>query len=296
LVILGATGFLGPVLLTTKFLAWIVAQITFGQFVHLGAFRGFGVGIPNGSLWTISVELSFYVMLPILYTLILHRVSRRTANLLMSLLGVLSFLVAVALARTDPASTAITTKLVDQTVLPYLYLFLLGILGQRNYDVLARYIAGKVLWWTAAYYVIASLLATRTCTVALGWCPRVDTTSDAAMVLVSQLVLAGWVFSVAFSARSLSERLLHGTDVSYGMYLYHMLIVNLFVYAGVQGKSWLLPAVIFASAAVGGVSWRIVEFPALKRKTPGGQARFAAGSRATGSGEGSRVATIRRAE
>ena len=39
---------------------------------------------------------------------------------------------------------------------------------------------------------------------------------DAGLFLTSQLVLAGLILAVAFSACSLSARLLGGNDVSYG--------------------------------------------------------------------------------
>ncbi|MEI8021293.1 MAG: acyltransferase, partial [Schlesneria sp.] len=63
-----AFGVVTPSLATCpSFGLWIVAQSTFVQVYNPSFMRGFGLGVLNGSLWTIPVELGFYVSLPILY-------------------------------------------------------------------------------------------------------------------------------------------------------------------------------------------------------------------------------------
>ena len=59
-----------------RFVGWVAAQLSFLQIYNPEFMRGYGTGVLNGSLWTITVELQFYVIVPCLYIL-LRRLSRR---------------------------------------------------------------------------------------------------------------------------------------------------------------------------------------------------------------------------
>ena len=45
---------------------WFVSQITIGQAYNPNFFRDIGVGVINGALWTITVEILFYIIVPII--------------------------------------------------------------------------------------------------------------------------------------------------------------------------------------------------------------------------------------
>ncbi|MBM4075066.1 MAG: acyltransferase, partial [Planctomycetes bacterium] len=49
---------------------WLGCQMTVFQFWNPGFLRDFGVGVLNGSLWTISVELQFYLLVPVVTWLV----------------------------------------------------------------------------------------------------------------------------------------------------------------------------------------------------------------------------------
>jgi peptidoglycan/LPS O-acetylase OafA/YrhL len=76
------------------------------------------------------------------------------------------------------------------------------------------------------------------------------------------LPLAGLVMSVATSAPGLSDRILQHHDFSYGLYIYHMLVIRLMSRSLVPYVS----AAIAISLALAIISWNLVERPFLKRK------------------------------
>ena len=45
-------------------ISWFLAQISFFQFYSSPSLKSWGVGHPNGSLWSIAIELQFYLILP----------------------------------------------------------------------------------------------------------------------------------------------------------------------------------------------------------------------------------------
>ncbi len=78
--------------------------------------------------------------------------------------------------------------------------------------------------------------------------------------------LVGLAFSFAFSFDGLSNRLIGDSDISYGVYLYHMIVANLvFYFVTTKGWQGALLAMV-CSVIIAFVSWRLIEHPALRLK------------------------------
>ncbi len=251
-----AFGFLPPaVLFSPKFAAWCAAQVTFVQFFNPSFLRDFGVGVLNGSLWTIPVELTFYLCVPALYALLVRGRARRTSNALLALVALASFAAGYALeSNAFGPPGALRQKLVQVTIAPHLYLFLLGTLAQRNWNEVERLLRGRFLLWVVPYTALAVAL-------------HEHVLAGPLLTALARVLLAGVVLSGAFSACSLSAKVLRHQDVSYGFYLYHMVIINVFAELGLVGRAVHLIAALGITVLAALASWRLVEKPMLALKT-----------------------------
>ena len=236
---------------------WVIAQSTFVQVYNPTFMRGFGLGVLNGSLWTIPVELGFYVSLPILYVGFVNRVSRRMADCGLAMISLVSFAYWFQLSvHADPTSN--WTKLQMVTPLPHLYMFLLGIILQRNFDRIRPILENRVIFWLVGFSA---------CMLLFNPWGSATVSSSPAPVLLARFLLAMTVLSFAFSWRSLSEFVLRGNDISYGVYLYHGRAINVLVQLGWKQDPWYLGLVTLVTVICASVSWWLVESPAVSMKS-----------------------------
>ena len=227
--------------------AWSVASLTFFQFYNPDFLRGYGTGAVNGSLWTIAVELQFYALTPLVY--LAFRRYRRSA------LAIFALLVAANLANTFlNARGNIALKLVAVSFLPWLYMFVLGAYVSTDASLRARLLRIHPLVWLALYLASYMLAA------------RLGLGAGNGINPVSYLLLSGLVLAVAHRRPALSDRILRKNDISYGVYIYHMPIVNLLLYAGIDGTPASLALALVATLATAAASWFCVEKPALALK------------------------------
>jgi len=153
-------------------------------------------------------------------------------------------------ARSDLAS-----KMLSVTFIPWFYMFLVGVIAQRNFDVISKILSGRAALLIPTY-LGAAYLGVEIC--GLGSGNYINS--------VLYLLLAATVFSCAYSAPWLSERLLHRNDISYGVYIYHMPVINLFLWRGVSAGPKRLVWALMATIVAATLSWTLVERPAMKLK------------------------------
>ena len=230
-----------------SFSLWAIAQNSFAQFYNPEFLRGYGTGVLNGSLWTITVELQFYLLTPIMVFLFRKNVSAIVAvtlvfasfNLILNNAGV-------------PDSTG--AKLIWVSFVPWIYMFLLGYLvatskrlfkGIHRLPLLAVLVAYCVVFYATENFIDGN-----------------NHIHPAATVLLSCLII-----KVAYQKSNLSQKLLGKNDISYGVYIYHMPIVNLFLFVNFAWSTAVQIAVIYlAVILVAGASWFAIEKPALRLK------------------------------
>jgi peptidoglycan/LPS O-acetylase OafA/YrhL len=213
--------------------------------------KSFGVGSYNGSLWTIPVELQFYFILPALYWLTRHGTAQpsRRFGLVWVIFVAIGVAASVLFMPPDgPAGEPTLQKLIRYSFLPHFYLFMSGVMLQRLNAHRSRWIAGKGGWWLVLYLALYYALP------------------QAPLALVPMTLLLGIVtVSMAHTVPGVALKLLRGNDISYGVYIYHGLLVNLIVELRLAGRIdfWLVAA---GTYLIGYLSWIAVERPCLRKK------------------------------
>lgn len=234
------------------FLKWVVAQLTIGQFYNPEFMRGYGVGVLNGSLWTIPVELQFYFLLPLIYMLC-NKIKWNTTCLIALILALI--IINQFYIELKGVSDDITTKLFGVTVLPYLYMFMFGVLLQKNRFFVERYLANKVYIWLGIFIVSVVI------SYYFGLAYSGNYLNPILALLISFLTI-----SMAYSYTERFSELLHGNDISYGVYIYHMVFVNLLVHLKFFNPVINLILMTICTVVIALISWRVIEKPALSLK------------------------------
>ena len=248
-----------------SFWLWVVTQLTFLQFFNPEFFRHFGTGVVNGSLWTISVEIGFYLVLPFI-VLVGSRVRAAAKSPRTSLQAVLIptvllsyalfvYLLQLGNLNSSGPKAPIWVLLLNQTFVPHLWLFGLGMLAYLQYDVLkARLSKG---WLVLGAYLLLSFAGMR-------WEPA----TSPIFYLASRLLLCATIFSLGACCKPIAGKLLRGWDLSYGLYVFHMLVVNTFIALKFQGSWTNMFLIICISVAIAALSWKFVERPSIRRREP----------------------------
>jgi len=232
-----------------SFLAWFFAQLTFFQFYNPDFLRGFGVGVINGSLWTIPVELEFYILLPLLAT------AAKGARAIWLAYALVAAALMIAATPYVLEHRTMRQKLLGVSIIPYLFYFVVGVIARQLYEKYPDTFKGKCLLWAGTYLLwvlteIALELEGRTGNLL----------NPISIVLLGMLSV-----SLASSNPRLLSRILKNNDISYGMYIYHAPTLNLLLsnkMVGVSGLVAFLGMTLLSSI----LSWRWIEKPALSAK------------------------------
>ncbi len=199
-------------------------QGTIFQFWTPGSLRRYGVGTPNGTLWTIGLMIQFYIIDWFFYKLM----KNRKVNIW--IMGfALSFLISGVgnYIFHNFIRNEIIGKLYSVTFIGYFWLFYFGMFLAEFKDRLLPFL--QKYWY--------ALLAIAFVFFLTGW-----DFFFGYYLFWSLFMTAGLIgFAYRFTQLSISP------DISYGIFLYHMTVVNVFVNFKWMGR-WLyvLPVVLIS--------------------------------------------------
>ncbi|TCD01979.1 acyltransferase [Pedobacter frigidisoli] len=236
-----------------EFFPWLLAQCV-GLIYTPNFLSGFGFGSYNGSLWTIPLELQFYICLPIIYYVISKLAkSERSKTVLIAVLFLffcfLSYYIKINYSPVGTAAETTLEKVLRYTFIPNIYLFLFGVLLQRLKIYKLSLFVGKGIVWVGLYLVVCYFFPT-----------------DSSAYLFKFLLLGLTTISMAYTFPNLSNKLLKGNDISYGVYIYHGLVLGIFMETKQFNNPFGVFLILVISYSLAAVSWNYIEKPFLKRK------------------------------
>jgi peptidoglycan/LPS O-acetylase OafA/YrhL len=236
--------------LTKDFLIWFFSHITIFQYYTPDILRGWGVSAPNGSLWTIPVEIEFYIAIVFVFALF------KKIPILIKLFAL--FVISYGINRCY--SYLISSfgennyiKLLGTSVFPHLFNFIIGSIIYISWSNIKKYIENRGIMWLSIYigYILSFEVLLKKYN--LSYYPNV-------FGLFSTLLLSITTISIAFSFKLLSKKYLQGIDLSYGIYIYHMPIINIFVNINRNGYQKYYMVIIFSIVIIlSYLSWAFIE-------------------------------------
>ena len=266
LVLLAAAGLLFQ-LPPAKLIAFVAAQLTIGQSWAPDVIGEYGLKrplTPNSALWTIRVEIGFYMALPVLLLGGAKIFRKKVAlDLALATVAVTSFVMHSAWIKPglDESGFPLVVRLLVDSPAPFIWLFLVGVLIQRHEAAVRQILHNQGLVWLGIF------LVARTTVWMLFEFGETEFSNPGRWALgIANLLLVAPAFAFAFSEFPVLKKLAPPVDISYGVYLWHMILVGLLV-------QWNLPTnivggllVVIGSLIAGYLSWTFVEGPALRFK------------------------------
>lgn len=260
-------GFALSMLVEPLFWKWLLSAMFIGSnfyanlvtswepFTWTGLYRGY----PADVLWTIPVELGFYLLVPLVFSKTLARWKLTSWLILLSFGASLAYAMHVG-PMLRSASSASLTGMIHSSPLPYFWLFLTGATVATYWERLQVFFVERAAWWLLAWALITGVYFAKNGTTVVDYrVPDLD-------IALRALLLAGVVLALAHSWPRLSSWM-RGRDLSYGLYLFHMPLPMGLYSAGITGQAWQAWAALLFAFVLAAASWNWVESPCLRLRS-----------------------------
>ncbi len=138
-------------------------------------------------------------------------------------------------------------KLYGVTLIPYLWMFLIAALAAENKEKVIPFL--KKYWWV----VFSLLFLIR---YVLQWDIRLSYS------FFNTILLFGGLVGFAYAFPHINVK----TDISYGVYIYHMTVINALIVLGFVGNCWTLWVVICGTNLLAWISTITIGRLSVKKK------------------------------
>jgi peptidoglycan/LPS O-acetylase OafA/YrhL len=248
---------------------WLLSQMA-GVIYTPGFLKGYGIGAYHVSLWTIPIELQFYIILPILFLLIWfvtkdRIITNRYFLALFIFFTMLAFaLYSFKLVFTPAVELVETTtqKLLRYSFIPHVYMFLFGVVIQRYKLYQSKWLYGKGVWWCIVFLLFAYAgNAYPNFWLFTGANPASQINTKIAMLLLCVTTI-----SLAYTKPGFAHKLLHNNDISYGVYIYHGMVLNVFIVLGLTSGYSYFVLICLITMILAYLSWILIERPFIRKK------------------------------
>lgn len=232
-----------PQLDLKKIVVWFGTQLTVLQSYTPDFLREYGSGNPNGSLWTIFTEIQMYVVVALFYRWIKKLRLRGWITLITG--SIAANIACYFLQNRVPHSVY---RLMFISFIPYFYIFAIGMFLYFYRDTIGKFLANHV-WYIVSGYLLFSV-------VAYIFIPKTGFYNPIYMGILLPFVIVALAYGLG------RHRL--PFDISYGMYLYHLIFVNLLIELGFTSCPMAFAIVLPLSIAAGFFSYYLVDKPVHK--------------------------------
>ena len=215
-----------PDLLDKGIIVWVVTQI-FGIAHTPSCLKGFATGSVNGTLWTIFTEIQLYILLSFTYRLL----KKWKTGYWIAFLAVLAAVNLLCGAVAGNVSGTVN-KLIERLFLPYALWFFLGVFCFQKKDKLIpvlRIAFCPMLIILIAVNCIPITIPGYAANIAIG-------------ILLPLIVIGGGYFLPKIRIKC---------DLTYGMFLYHWIILNIIVHFDFMNRlPWYVNMLFFIAATL----------------------------------------------
>lgn len=223
-------------LLDKSIFIWLGTQM-FGIANTPSCLDSFATGSVNGALWTIFTEVQLYIVLGFTYNKLK---TMKTTNWVVLLIGLA--LCNVTCDYLTEVFAGGVTKIIERLFLPYAIWFFIGVFCYVKRDWILP-ILKKYSWCVLVVYIIVYMLP-------------FEVPGYYKNILIG-LILPFLVIAVGYCLPKIRV----SCDLSYEMFLYHWIVLNVVVHFDLMNKiHWILALILFTvlTLLLSWLSWRFV--------------------------------------